>query len=262
MLFADIEHDILIIGGAIVFSLLVICIIMFIFLYQNRHHKFIREKMDLQNSFQQEILKTQLETQEQTFHQIGEELHDNIGQLLSSTRMLLGIAERTLPEFPDTLKTADQTLAKAIKDLRLLSKSLNKEWLHQFNLLDNLATEIHRINTAQTVEVHVEYSVRSLPLDPESQVMLFRIIQEALHNAIRHSGAQNIYISIRLESLIEVVIRDDGRGFPTGATEPFGVGLLNMNHRTGLLSGNINWNSVPGKGTEVTISIPVQNEEK
>src|SRR5882762_8666305 len=95
MYLGSINPKILIIGGAAIFSILVIFIIIFIVLYQKRHYRFIVEKQQLHDSFQKEILKTQLETQENTFYQIGEEIHDNVGQLLSSTKMLLGTAERT-----------------------------------------------------------------------------------------------------------------------------------------------------------------------
>src|SRR3954471_1551140 len=116
--------EILIIGGAAIFSVLVFFIIIFIVMYQRRYYRFLREKQQLQNSFQNEILKTQLETQENTFFQIGEEIHDNIGQLLSSTKMMLGLTERSLPSVPDLLRTAQETLGKAISELRALSKSL------------------------------------------------------------------------------------------------------------------------------------------
>lgn len=253
-----VEPEYLIIGGAAIFSILVFFIIVFMFLYQKRLHRHYFEKQQLAHSFQQELLKTQLETKEQTFHQIGEELHDNIGQLLSSTRMLIGIAERSLEEVPDALRTADQTLGKAIQDLRMLSKSLNKEWLHQFNVIENLQAEVERINAAQMIQVELITSVKSLPMDPESRVMLFRIIQEALHNSMKHSAAQHVTVNITKEQEILVVIKDDGKGFEVNDSGKQGVGLLNMNHRTSLLGGKISWNSVPGNGTEVKISIPIQ----
>ena len=118
MLLADINPKVLIIGGAAVFSVLVFFIILFIVLYQRRYYRFLREKQTLHNNFQSEILKTQLETQEETFYQIGEEIHDNIGQLLSSTRLLLGITERSLSSIPDPFKTAQETLGKAILEIR------------------------------------------------------------------------------------------------------------------------------------------------
>ena len=114
----------------------------------------------MENAFQQELLQTQLETQESTFYQISQELHDNIGQLLSSTKLLIGItkmciAQNDFTNVPDTISTAEQTLSKAIQDLRSLSKSLNKEWLHQFNLVENLEEEIKRINAARNIQAEL-----------------------------------------------------------------------------------------------------------
>ncbi len=259
MLLADLIPEVLIIGGAAIFSVLVFFIIMFIVLYQRRYYKFLREKQSLQNSFQSEILKTQLETQEDTFFQIGEEIHDNIGQLLSSTKMLLGITERSLTSIPDPFKTAQETLGKAIVELRALSKSLNKEWLHQFNLIQNLETEIDRINTAHLIQIQLATSVKILPLAPEAQVMLFRIIQEAMHNSLKHSNAKMIRISIELNDSILVSVYDDGSGFQITESKHHGVGIINMKHRTSLLGGTIEWHAIEEGGTEVKISLPIQN---
>ncbi len=243
--------------GCILFLLLIFIIIWSAVNYHNQK----KEKQLLEVSFQQELLKTQLETQEQTFHQIGEELHDNIGQLLSSARMLIGIAERSLDSVPGALKTADQTLGKAIQDLRMLSKSLNMEWLHQFNVIDNLYAEVERINAAQMIRVDLFTSVQSLPLRPESRVMLFRIVQEAMHNAMKHSEAQHVRVDISCDQEILVLIKDDRKGFKMESSGRHGLGLLNMNHRTSLLGGTISWTSLPGVGTEVRIGIPVQHPE-
>ena len=257
MYFADINPRILIVGGAAIFSVLVFFIIMFIILYQRRYYKHLREKQMLQNSFNSEILKTQLETQEDTFYQIGEEIHDNIGQLLSSTKMLLNITERSLPSIPDPLKTAQETLGKAIHELRALSKSLNKEWLHQFNLIQNLETEIERMNSAHIMKIELVCSVKVLPLAPEPQVMLFRIIQEAMHNSLKHSNAKTLRISINLKDKIEVSVADDGSGFQQNS-EHQGVGIINMKHRTTLLGGTIQWKKIETGGTDVQIQIPIQ----
>ena len=259
MLLTDINANVLILGGAAIFSILVFSIIMFIVLYQRRYYKFLREKQHLKNSFQSEILKTQLETQEETFYQIGEEIHDNIGQLLSSTKMLLGITERSLPSVPDPLKTAQETLGKAITELRALSKSLNKEWLHQFNVIQNLDTEIERINTAHIVKIELHTSVKTLPLSPESQVMLFRIIQEAIHNSVKHANAKTIGIAIDLNESILVRILDDGSGFDATQSQHHGVGIINMKHRTLLLGGTIEWRLAEDRGTEVKIILPIEN---
>ena len=151
----------------------------------------------MEKQYREQLLQTQLETQEYSFNQISQELHDNIGQLLSSTKLLLGIAAMELKEVPDTLKTAEQTVGKAIVDLRSLSKSLSKEWLHQFNLVENLQAEKERINAARNITVDVISEYDKLPLAPEAQVMLFRVVQEALQNSIRHASPKHINIEIK-----------------------------------------------------------------
>lgn len=253
------DISIIVLVGTILFTSVVIFISIFIVHYQRRQLYFKKEKELLQSNFQKELLKTQLETQEDTFHLIGEELHDNIGQLLSSARMLMGIAKRSLSNVPDTLRTADQTLAKAIQDMRMLSKSLNKEWLNQFNLVDNLTNEIQRLNTARTVNIQLSSDIRKLPLEPGSQVMLFRIIQEGMQNAMKHAHARNISIDIDINEEVHIRIKDDGTGFDIGEDSKEGVGLLNMRHRTSLLGGTIKWQSLLNNGTEITIIIPIQN---
>lgn len=244
---------------ALLVVMLVIFSIAFLLVYQKRKQDYINEKQALQSQFQNALLQSQLETHEATLHQISEEIHDNIGQLLSSTKMLLGITGMNLENTPDTLKTAEATLSKAIQDLRALSKSLNKEWLHQFNITDNLKAEVERINAARTI--HAEYitSTHFLPLQAEAQVMLFRIVQEALQNSIKHAQAQNITVeTVFTDEHIVATIEDDGIGIHQDGQPLTGVGIMNMQHRTRLLGGTIAWNIIPEKGTQVNITIPVQ----
>ncbi|HEY4338184.1 MAG TPA: ATP-binding protein [Puia sp.] len=252
------EVIIVLIAGTIV-SLVLTSVLVFILLfYQKKRFRHSQQMMELQSSIQQELLRTQLETREETFRQISEELHDNVGQQLSSTKILLVITERNLPEVPGTLKTATTTLAAAIQDLRSLSKALNKEWLEQFNLVDNLHREAERINLSRTVTISVDTPGNDIPLRPEAQIMLFRIIQEALQNGIRHAAASRISITVSWDTPgILIRITDNGRGFDKGITRVNGVGLINMTHRTKLLNGTIDWDPTPEGGTTVVISIPV-----
>jgi signal transduction histidine kinase len=250
------------ITGTLLFLILAGIIVFVLLFYQKKRFQHREQLAELQSTIQQELLKTQLETQENTFRQIGEELHDNVGQLLSSTRILLVITQRSIVEAPDSLQTAIETLATAIQDLRSLSKALNKEWLQRFNLIDNLLVEVERINLSGAVSVTVDAEENHVPLHPEAQVMLFRIIQEALHNGIKHAEARSIGITLRLEgSDILIRIKDNGKGFDPDTPQGSGVGLINMNHRTKLLSGTIGWESAPSTGTLVTICVPAQTQQ-
>jgi signal transduction histidine kinase len=249
----------LIIGGFIIMSLLIIFIIIFISLYQKRYYRHQKEKQVMQSQFKQELLQSQLETQEYTSAALSQELHDNIGQLLSSTKLLLGITVMDMENVPDTLKTAEQTVAKAIVDLRSLSKSLNKEWLHQFNLIENLEAEKDRINSARNIQVQLTSQYEKLPLEPEAQVMLFRVVQEALQNSIKHAFPKHIIIQIKnTDNHFELDIADDGRGFDIESAKKESLGLRNMEHRIQLLGGTIEWQPNKEKGTLITITIPVK----
>jgi len=213
----------------------------------------------MQQEFQQQILQSQIETQEETFALLGKELHDNVGQLLNSAKLLIGVTQRKLSDSPDTLAIADETLGKAINELRSLSKSLNKEWLEQFNFIDNLQAEIKRINAADSLQIHFS-NTAPIPLKSDEQIILFRIVQEALQNAIKHAQANNITIQLTEENnLLTVIVEDDGKGFEEKEKVTSGVGLMNMKHRIKLLGGTIEWKSA-GKGASVIICLPVKNE--
>jgi len=213
----------------------------------------------MDNAFKEELLQTQLETQEYSFNQISRELHDNIGQLLSTTKLLLGMAVMELKNVPDTLKTAEQTVGKAIQDLRLLSRSLDKEWLHQFNLIEQLEAEKERINTERKVEVNFVSEYIKLPMEPEAQVMLFRVVQEALQHTVKHACAKHIGIEINnTDNDLELKIIDDGNGYNMESVKKESLELHNMEHRTQLLGGTIEWVRRKEKGTVITIKIPVK----
>ena len=202
------------VGFVTIILLLLLSFLLFFFLkYRVRSNKFIKERETMKKAFEQTLLQSQVEVQEATFSVLAKELHDNVGQLLSSSKMLMGITQRNLNSIPETLTIAEETLGKAIQELRSLSKSLDKQYLQQFDLIDNLSAEIKRINTSLILEIHFSHPGK-LPLTSEEQIILFRIIQEALQNTIKHAEAKNIDIDMTSQQQnIIVNIADDGKGF-------------------------------------------------
>lgn len=251
--------DLVVVLGASVFLLLITLFIVFLLMaYKKRDKSHVDEKKRLEEEFRNQLLQSQIEVQEQTFQQIGKELHDNVGQLLSTSRMLVGLAERSLANPPDALLTAGATIGQAINELRTLSKTLDKEWLERFDLIQNLQTEIDRINAGGDVAARLVYD-QQLNLPPGQRIVLFRIIQEAMQNAIKHGKCRCIDIRISSKNnKLEVEIKDDGKGFDAG-TQRKGMGLINMQHRSAALGGTANYLSSEGKGTSVMITIP-QNQ--
>ncbi|HYF31653.1 MAG TPA: sensor histidine kinase [Chitinophagaceae bacterium] len=241
-----------------ILTLVAAFVIAYIVYFIKRKSTLIEEKNALKEEFKQQLRQSQVEVQEHTFQQIGKELHDNVGQLLITSKMLLGLTERSLGNPPDMLITANATLGQAINELRSLSKMLDREWLEQFNFNNNLKTEIDRINTGNAVQAEFNYS-GNMPLKAEAQIILFRIVQEAIQNAIKHGRADKIIITAAEQNdEIHISVADNGRGF--SSAEKTGMGLSNMRHRANLLGGTIAWDSIPENGTTVKITLPISKE--
>jgi signal transduction histidine kinase len=252
------KQDLIIVIIAIVATLVFLGII-FLFLivyYKGKKRKVQLEKEQMQQSFSQQLLQSQIETQEETMSTLGKELHDNVGQLLSSTKMLIGITERSLDNPPATLLTANETLSKAIHELRSLSKSLNKEWLEQFNFIENLKAEAARINSSGMVALQFSHPA-ALPLQADAQLILFRIVQEAIQNALKHARASHIAIDIQEhDHYLHLTIADNGQGFIM-EQEQQGLGIINIRHRTSLLGGTVDWAS-NSNGTTIYIQLSIK----
>lgn len=242
------------------FTLVAGFLVSFVLYFSRRKNRFYQEKKEMEAYFAHELLKMQFETREEALNQIGEELHDHIGQLLSSTKMLLGITERSLQQPPDTLFTAQETLGQAIRDIRALSRSLNREWLDQFDLIENLEIEANRINAGQVTKVTLHYSSGALWPDANIQIILFRIVQEALQNIIKHAEASEVTIEIETNSELQIRITDNGKGFDTEAVGVSGAGLLNIRRRAQLIGGAVQFVSSPDQGCQVIITLPHQNK--
>lgn len=212
----------------------------------------------MQKNFETTLLQSQIEVQETTFSMLAKELHDNVGQLLSSSKMLLAISQKKLGHIPETLSIAEETIAKAIIELRGLSKSMDKEWLAQFELIENLSTEIRRINSGKMYSIIFTHKGK-IPLPPEKQIIIFRIIQEGLQNIIKHAEAKNIHLEIENEAdQLKINIIDDGIGFTQ--IEGHGLGIRNMLQRTKLLGGLLEFLPVD-IGSSLSIQIPLNNTE-
>lgn len=220
-----------------------------------RNRLFLEKKL-LQEQFDTQLLQNRIEVQEDTFNSLGTELHDNIGQLLSTAKMFIGITERQLDPPPLTLLSANETLDKAITELRDLSKSLNKDWLEQFDLYRNLTTLIARINAAGTLIIQFTKSGPMLPVNTDQQFIFYRLLQEGIQNVIKHAVATHLFISISYDkNHVSASIRDDGIGFNTRRPAT-GLGMKIMRQRAKILNGTIGWQSSPS-GTLLHISFPI-----
>lgn len=231
-------------------------LIVLVLIYQRKQFQFVLEKKELSNQFQKELLTTRLEAQEETLNQLSIELHDNVGQLLSSSKLLIGVSMRGVDTPAEELQLAEQTVSKAIVELRAMSKSLNKDWLEKFSFIDNLRVEVQRINATKEFAMTFQHPSH-VDLPSDRQLVLFRIVQEAFQNALKHSQASEIKIKMEQnESFLNVAVQDNGQGFELNDSLKSGMGINNIKNRTQLLGGTVSWNSTL-PGTNVMIQIPL-----
>lgn len=244
----------------VVLFLLVGFLFFVLILYRRKRKRVIAEQELTASVFTNQLLISQIEVQETTFHQIAGELHDNIGQLLSTALMLVGITQRQMQAIPESLQSAGDTLSKAIQELRFLSKVLDKDWLQQFNIIDNIQNQVDRINAGGVIKAFFESDGEPV-LSSEHKIMLFRIMQEAIQNAIKHASAQTLHIKLlTVENSYIAQVNDDGAGMSLN-TESLGSGMKNMKQRTEILGGRLDININSGGGTAITVNIPKANRQ-
>jgi signal transduction histidine kinase len=251
------EITIIVIASAF-FLMVAIGIIIIILIHQKKQLRYVYEKQELQSQFQKELLKTRLEVRDETLDKLSKELHDNIGQLMSTAKVLIGTARRNLPDSLETLHLAGETMTTAITELRMLSKSLNTDWLEKFSFFENLRTEAARINASKEYTMSVSYP-ESIDMVTDHQLMLFRIVQEAFQNSLKHGMASHINIKVEQNERnhLSVIIEDDGKGFDVQDTSRLGLGITNIKNRAAIMGGTAVWKSGK-KGTSVFIELPLK----
>ncbi len=250
-----------IITAAIIF-LLALVIVTLLYFYQKRQLVYQKNLNSLKIDFEKNLLKTQVEIQEQTFQHISREIHDNINLSLTLAKLNLTTAgSGTNEKIRETLISSVNILGSVITELNNLSKSINTDQIKELGLTKAIANEIDRLKNITGLQINYQVKGEPLFLDTEKELVIFRIIQEAFNNIIKHSkaGAVTLKLDYKAASL-EVLVEDDGVGFEQNQVcpnaEKTGAGLTNMKKRAELFGGAVSLDSRLGKGTKILITIP------
>lgn len=212
--------------------------------------------MELQ--MQQELLQTQLEIQEQTLKTISEEIHDNVGQVLSLAKLNLNTIEYNTEQ---KLNDTKQLISKAINDLRDLSRSMHGDRIAELGLQQSLTDELQILQNSGEFETHLKITGENYKLPAQKEMVIFRIVQEALNNAIKHAKAKNISLQLNYQPEVFVLtVQDDGIGFNAAEMQNKGIGLKSMQNRAQLIGGTCTLQSTPTTGTSITIELPTLKE--
>ncbi len=248
-------------------SLFVLLLNLFIFrfvvLSQQRQRQHAEEKARIETQFQQELLRTQLEIQEQTLRSVSQEIHDNVGQTLSLVKLNLFTLYDGDPPKPEEKIAASKTqLTRAMEDLRQLSRSLHGDKLTDIGIAAALRNELDMLEKTGLYQTRLSSTGIAAPLNPQKEVVLFRMAQEALHNAVRHAAAKTISITLAYSpGQLVLTLTDDGKGFSTAGLNlsQTGIGLKTMANRAALIGAAIDFDTAPGKGCTIRVKLPLQD---
>jgi signal transduction histidine kinase len=247
----------LIIAISVSILMLMIAGIMFFRIYLKRKNKLIFEKELLRSQFEQTLLQSKLEIQEQTFHDISQELHDNIGQVLSLVSINLNLLNA--PHETDKIARMDEMLGKALADLRNLSHSLDGDYIRNNGWTGLVIKLLNSLEATGKFKTSIELEENLPPLGTEKPIILFRMIQEVINNIMKHAEANTIYLKAKKEpNKLVITIKDDGKGFAESGVSG-GAGLHNLQNRAKMINADLAIKSQPGSGTLVTISIETNN---
>jgi len=237
-------------------------------LQDNLERKRAEEALRESEAQLQELLRQRLKVQETERRRICRELHDELGGGLAVFKLRLSSMAKGLhqdqgklkEECGDTLKYLDGMIDNVYRISRDLSPYLLED--HGLSAALTWLTDHFRKNYNATVNVNIADIDLGSPRD--DQIIIYRILQEALTNIGKHAQAKNVSVTVeKKEHALEVIVQDDGKGFNTASAgqeekKEFGLGLRTIRERARLLKGSVDIWSREGQGTRVTLSIPVE----
>ena len=261
MNYPKIDIYFLVFSSIILSASFIFFILLFFKHYRKKQRKNYLEKEEIKTSFQQEILKSQLEIQEQTFNDISQEIHDNVGQILSLAKVQINIMTESDNMSREMLNDVKNNVGKAMSDLRDIAKSLSSERIKTLTIHSAVFNEAERISKSGIIRIQVKVEGQQREMNQQKKLVLFRIVQESMQNIIKHANASEIAISFDYAAdKLQTVIKDNGKGFELSDAlqNSTGLGLANIKSRALIAGGRSFIESVPNTGTTITINMPYE----
>ena len=218
--------------------------------------------IDLSERVASDSLRQVVEGQELERKRLARELHDETGQALTS--ILLGLrsieeASGDRPDIREAVLSLRELVVSTLHDVRRLAVELRPTALDDFGLVTALERLAETFTEQTGVNVDVEAALGEQRLAGETETALYRIVQEALTNVIKHAQATTVSVVLTKKGEnVVAVIEDDGRGFDPSQSQEDGLGLLGMRERIALLRGRVSVESSEGRGTTVAVEVPLQ----
>jgi signal transduction histidine kinase len=214
--------------------------------------------VDLSQRVSRDVVRTMMEAQEVERRRLARELHDETGQALTS--ILLGLKAIEESGEPEAIRAAvgelRERVVTTLQDVRRLAVELRPKVLDDFGLLSALERLAETFQDATGIQVELEATLTAR-LPSEVETALYRVVQEAMTNVVKHAGATRVSVLLtRRDGAVAVVVEDDGRGFDPTVSDDNGIGLIGMRERIELLGGRLRIESAEGSGTTIVAEVP------
>lgn len=247
------------ITGTLVIVILLVFLFFFVIIYQRKMIKNQVELRKLHDEKQIDLLNAVFETQESERKRLAEDLHDSVGQVLSAIKLNLHrldkncVSDSTQPLLVDTRKLTDE----CIQEIRNIIHNVLPPVLTDYGLLEALEGLCIKIEQTTNVKVELKKNMGKIRVQPEIELAFYRIAQELFSNAIKHSGATAIHVTLTKEAeWLVMEFKDNGKGFNIKQVK-HGFGLKNLESRVQLINGEINTYTKPQNGTITIIRVLV-----
>jgi two-component system NarL family sensor kinase len=250
-----------IIAATILFVLFAGFIITFLFFYNKKKRLHYTQLKEQQMVFEQETLRSQLEIKEQTLHYIAQEIHDNVGQVMSLAA--LNLNKILMTGANEIIEDTRNLLDQSISDLRDISRSLHSEQVASLDIDIAIERELGRLKKTGLVTTSLNIEGDVLKIEPAKKLILFRMVQEILQNIMKHAKSTHVNINLCFQNEFLILdIEDNGIGFNADETlkrnnNEKGAGLLNLLNRSKALNAKTVIKSRPGEGTCINIELPL-----
>lgn len=242
--------------GLLFISLVVLFCVLLIKLYVGKVKTYTQLIYQKDIDFQIALNTTIIETQEQVLDNISQDLHDDAGQQLTYINFQLENLKLDSPEVHAWLEPISQSVGNLSKSIRNISHSLNNQLLLQQDLIKAIKSEVERIQNNNVITIKlVLHDEGTKFFTTNEKIVIYRVFQEIINNAFKHSKANAIDISIHTIPSFKMTVRDNGKGFHK--TDPGAkntIGLQNLYNRAAIIDYTIDIQSVPGNGTTVTLN--------
>jgi signal transduction histidine kinase len=206
-----------------------------------------------------EKIQTEITMLENERRRIANDLHDELGPILSAVKLHINSLETHDPHDVKLIEKSSRYIDDIIKKLREISNNLMPNTLIRKGLVYGIEEFVSAINSMKTLKVQFSCN-EPVALDKEKEINIYRIVQEVVHNTLKHAGAKELKISLVMkEGRVLLVTEDNGKGFDYNAKlkENTGLGLHSLASRAEVMGGEFELLSEPGKGTKCIVDIPI-----